>query len=216
MTLRAVAWDIDGTLVDSEPVHLLALKLVCQDHGVSIADLPDDHFVGVHLEGVWQALAPRFGQRLKQRQWVDGLNQHYLRLAVRINPMPGALQLVAELSRRGIRQVAVSNSNRAVVNANLAVGGLGEHMEFSISVDDVAAGKPDPEPYAQAARRLGLLPQSILAIEDSVTGLRSAKAAQLRAFGFGVDPALVDVADRVVVRLHGVLDAFDFEVSHGL
>lgn len=216
MKLQAVAWDIDGTLVDSEPVHLLALKMVCQDYDVSIADLPDDHFVGVHLEGVWQALAPRFGRGLNQPQWVHELNQHYLRLAVQITPMPGALQLVAELSRLGIRQVAVSNSNRAVVDANLAVGGLSEHMAFSISVDDVAAGKPNPEPYAQAARRLGLLPQSILAIEDSVTGLRSAKAAQLRTLGFGIDPALVDVADRVVVRLHGVLDAFDFEVSNGL
>ena len=51
-SLLAVAWDIDGTLIDSEPVHLLALQSVCRDHRVAIDDLPDTHFIGVHVDDV--------------------------------------------------------------------------------------------------------------------------------------------------------------------
>ena len=96
--LCAVAWDIDGTLVDSEPVHLLALQRVCQEHGVDISDLTDAHFIGVHVHGVWQALAPRFSGRLSQTLWTAALNEHYLGQADRLVAMPGALAVVAELS----------------------------------------------------------------------------------------------------------------------
>lgn len=204
----AVAWDIDGTLIDSEPVHLLALQAVCGDHGVGIADLPDAHFIGVHINDVWQVLAPRFPDSLTQALWVAQLNQHYLRAAGRLQPMPGALAVVTELSRRGVLQVAVSNSHRAVVQANLAVGGLADHLVFSISLNDVVAGKPDPAPYTLAASQLGMAPTRLLAIEDSLTGLRSARGAGLRAIGYGGAAGLSAVADRTIAHLHEVLDEF--------
>ena len=205
----AVAWDIDGTLIDSEPVHLLALQSVCRDHGVAIDDLPDAHFIGVHVDDVWQALAPRFPGSLTQARWLAQINQHYLRAAARLEPMPGAVAVVAELSRRGVLQVAVSNSHRVVVQANLAVAGLADHLQFSISFDDVPAGKPDPAPYALAAGRLGLLPARLLAIEDSLTGLRSARRAGLRTIGYGATAGLSAAADRTIADLREVLDEFE-------
>ncbi|GAB4382315.1 HAD family hydrolase [Albidovulum sp.] len=179
MTIRAVAWDIDGTLVDSEPVHLLALEATCAEVGADISDLPGDRFIGVHVHDVWRALRPRMPARVDRRTFLDRINSHYLDLADRLQPMPHALTVVAELARFGLRQVAVSNSPRAVVNANLALAGLERHFEFSLSLDDVTAGKPDPEPYLVATRRLGLSPTRIVAIEDSDAGARSARAAGL-------------------------------------
>ena len=204
----AVAWDIDGTLIDSEPVHLLALQSVCRDYGVDIADLPDAHFIGVHINDVWQVLAPRFPGDLTQALWVAQINQHYLRAADRLEPIPGALAVVAELSRRGVLQVAVSNSHRVVVQANLAVGGLADHLVFSVSLNDVTVGKPDPAPYTLAADRLGVAPARLLAIEDSLTGLRSARHAGLRAIGYGGAAGLSAVADRTIAHLREVLDEF--------
>ena len=208
-SLLAVAWDIDGTLIDSEPVHLLALQSVCRDHRVAIDDLPDTHFIGVHVDDVWQALAPRFAGSLTRAQWLAQLNQHYLRAASRLAPMPGAVAVVAELSRRRVLQVAVSNSHRVVVQANLAVAGLADHLLFSISLDDVTAGKPDPAPYTLAAGRLGMAPARLLAIEDSLTGLRSARHAGLRTIGYGVAAGLSGAADRTIAHLREVLDEFE-------
>ena len=54
--IGAVAWDIDGTLVDSEPLHLKSLILVCEKYDVDISDLPNEYFIGVNLHGVWKAL----------------------------------------------------------------------------------------------------------------------------------------------------------------
>ena len=54
--IKAVAWDIDGTLVDSEPLHLKSLILVCKKYNVDISDLPNEYFIGVNLHGVWEAL----------------------------------------------------------------------------------------------------------------------------------------------------------------
>ena len=216
MKIRAVAWDIDGTLVDSEPVHLLALQKVCDANGVDISDLPPEHFVGVNLYQVWRALAMRFDKRLTRAKWTAALNQHYLDLAPMIQPTPGAYELVQTLSKMGIPQVAVSNSNRDIVNANLHVCDLGSHMDFSISFDDVVHGKPDPEPYLQAAARLGLSVSHVLAIEDSQTGLHSAKAAGLFALGFGAHALLSSTAHAVVQKLDMVLSTVNFEVTHGI
>ena len=146
MTICAVAWDIDGTLVDSEPVHLLALKAACAEHGADLSDLPDDRFIGVNMHDVWKVLRERFPHDLPMAAFLDDTNRHYRANARLLRPMPGALEAIGALSAAGLRQVAVSNSARIVVDTNLALAGLGEFMEFSLGLGDVSAGKPDPEP----------------------------------------------------------------------
>lgn len=185
MTIRAVAWDIDGTLVDSEPVHLLALKAACSRYGADVSDLPDDRFVGVNMHDVWRELRPRMPRRIDRRSFLETINACYHDLAHRLRPMPHAVAAVVRNAQYGLRQVAVSNSARIVVDTNLALGGLGRYMEFSLSLDDVSAGKPSPEPYLAAAGRLDLPPGEIVAVEDSDTGATSARAAGLAVIRLG-------------------------------
>jgi HAD superfamily hydrolase (TIGR01509 family) len=99
----------------------------------------------------------------------------------------GARQAIQRLALAGIPQVCVSNSSRRIVDANLTTLELLPYLQFSISLDDVANGKPHPEPYAMAARRLGIEPQHLLAVEDSQSGLASASAAGLRTAAIGSD-----------------------------
>lgn len=179
MTIRAVAWDVDGTLVDSEPVHLLALKATCAQFGADISNLDDNRFIGVNMHDVWRDLHPRLTRYIDRKTFLDTVNARYRDLAHQLRPMPRALATVSHLARAGLRQVAVSNSARVVVDANLALGGLDRYMEFSLSLDDVSAGKPAPAPYLEAARQLGLPPAEIVAVEDSDTGAKSARTAGL-------------------------------------
>ena len=93
--------------------------------------------------------------------------------------MPHASEVIKELQIMDILQVAVSNSNRLVVDINLAALGVSKIFNFSLSLDDVKIGKPDPTPYKIAAKKLGLKPYEILAVEDSISGIVSAQKAGL-------------------------------------
>ncbi|MDM9622886.1 HAD family hydrolase [Rhizobium sp. AC44/96] len=179
--LCAVAWDIDGTLVDSEPLHHRALVAASLEFGVDLRDLPDMAFRGVHMGDVWKRLAHCLPPLLEEEVWISAINRHYVRARHTLVAIPGAVETVRALHELGIRQVCVSNSCRAVVDANLDALGIGRWIQFSISLDDVTEGKPSPVPYCMAAQRLGRAPAQIIAVEDSSTGICSAKAAGLHA-----------------------------------
>ncbi len=194
--IRAVAWDIDGTLVDSEPRHHRALLAASRALGVDLADLPDEAFRGIHMLDVWEALRDRYPPSVAREAWLDMINASYVADPEPLAPMPGAWQAITDLHGRGLAQICVSNSNRAVVDANVASLGIGRFLAGSISLDDVAAGKPDPEPYRLACRQLGLDPQCVVAIEDSATGAISARQAGMCVIGFGEGVAARDVDAR--------------------
>ena len=177
--IKAVAWDIDGTLVDSEPLHLKSLILVCEKYNVDISDLPNEYFIGVNLHGVWKSLQKRFPAGLKFEEWAHQINNFYLVNSSTLITMPHASEVIKELQIMDILQVAVSNSNRLVVDINLAALGVSKIFNFSLSLDDVKIGKPDPTPYKIAAKKLGLKPYEILAVEDSISGIISAQKAGL-------------------------------------
>ena len=202
--IAAVAWDIDGTLVDSEPLHHRALVEVSRSHGVDLSDLPDQAFRGVHMADVWSALSRRMPLGLDERMWLKDIETHYAMHGHELRAMPHAVETVNALAARGIRQVCVSNSARMIVDANLEALGLTGLMEFSISLDDVPAGKPDPLPYAMACRRLGIDACQVLAVEDSATGLRSARAAGLVVAAYLDLGGHVDDADHIITDLSDV------------
>ncbi|MGO4334832.1 HAD family hydrolase [Labrys sp. KB_33_2] len=179
MRIEAIAWDIDGTLVDSEPLHQEALNAISHDLGIDMSDLHDDRFRGIHMGDVWRMLESRMPAGVTEESWGTSIVDYYIARAHTLKPLPGVLDLVRRFAAAGIRQACVSNSSRRVVDANLAGLGILPFIDFSISLDDVAKGKPDPEPYATACRRLGALPAHVLGVEDSHTGFASAKAAGL-------------------------------------
>ncbi|MEO3429304.1 HAD family phosphatase [Pelagibius sp. CAU 1746] len=201
MKIEAIAWDIDGTLIDSEPTHLKALIATCDGYGVDISDLPEDTFVGVSVHGVWEALVRRFPARLGRDEWIARINDHYRKLRRELRIQPFAVETILKARDLGLRQVAVSNSNRSVVDVNLEMLGASGIFDFSLSLDDVAKGKPDPTPYRLAANRLGLVPQQVVAVEDSETGLRSAAAAGCLAVAISADGVRLSPADRRITGL---------------
>lgn len=209
--IEAVAWDIDGTLVDSEPLHHEALVAVCADLGVDVSDLSPDLFRGVHMVDVWAALLPRMPKHATMDGWIAATVDYYVAARHRLAAIEGAVETIEALAAMGIPQVCVSNSNRAVVDANIAALGIAPALRFSISLDDVSAGKPDPEPYLTAAVRLGLHPSQVLAVEDSRSGAMSARAAGLRLAAFvpgALDAGEIGEADLVTPRISRVLDLF--------
>lgn len=197
MTIRAIAWDIDGTLVDSEPLHHRALLGASRRWGTDLSDLREQHFRGVHMQDVWDTLMPRYPATLARGDWLAAIEDHYVAEVGTLTPLDGAVAAIHAFAAAGLRQACVSNSSRRVVDANIAALGIGHDIAFSISLDDVARGKPDPLPYRQACAAFGLPPHEVLAVEDSATGLTAALAAGLRTAAVG--PDLFDNRDAEIV-----------------
>ena len=209
MTIKAIAWDIDGTLVNSEPLHLEALKYTCEHFYVDIADLADNHFVGINVLDVWAELKPRFPTELTYEGWQTPGRDYYHKQKHTLQEIDGAIAVLGELKNRGLMQVAVSNSERRIVTENLTAIGADAILEFSISLDDVGHPKPHPFPYQTAVKRLGFAPDEVIAIEDSPTGLKSAKSAGLHTIGLLSNEWPTLDADYTITRLLQIVDVVD-------
>ena len=98
--LRAVAWDIDGTLIDSEGLHERSLIETSAAFGVDLSDLPDEAFRGVHMRDVWTALKPRFPRGLEGEDWIAAIERFYVARAPSLSPVPGALETVRALAAK--------------------------------------------------------------------------------------------------------------------
>ncbi|HEX9447475.1 MAG TPA: HAD family phosphatase [Dongiaceae bacterium] len=206
MKPAAIAWDIDGTLVDSEPLHHRALLAASLGWGCDLSDLPDQAFRGVHMHDVWDILRPRLPQHLDKASWLQAIDAHYTANTQHLRPIADAVAAVKQLSTLGIPQVCVSNSGRSVVDANLAELGIVDDIAFSISLDDVCQGKPHPEPYLSACARLGIESSSVVAIEDSRSGAISARQAGLFVVGYASTGGGFNDVDCVIADFSQFLD----------
>jgi HAD superfamily hydrolase (TIGR01509 family) len=205
---RAVAWDIDGTLVDSEPLHHEALLAAGRNWDVDLSDLPDQAFRGIHVGDVWKLLTPRLPADIVEADWHEAINDHYVGHYERLVAIPEAIATMRALAGLGVRQVCVSNSARRVVDANIKSLGIEDIIEFSLSFDDVTVGKPDPEPYLAACRKLGLAPAEVVAVEDSRSGVTSARAGGLYVVGYRPSGGDFGEVDLATDRLSAVLELF--------
>ncbi|WP_165905347.1 HAD family hydrolase [Rhodovulum euryhalinum] len=182
LPFRAVLWDIDGTLADSEPLHERAFVEATRALGLA---LPADFHAALLGRTETEAhawLVDRCGLELSLAAWTERRLAAYFAGLEDVTPHPVAIGLWHRFEALGLPQGTVSNSDRLIVNANLARLGLDRPGLVSISRNDVRAAKPDPEPYLRGAHLLGLDPDEIAVVEDSATGLRAAQAAGMRVY----------------------------------
>ncbi|MGW6933956.1 HAD family hydrolase [Lentzea sp. NPDC054927] len=196
MTLLATVFDLDDTLVDSAATWNQVIRAVAarHDHVWTRAD-----WAAIQGTSTWGAyLAERCEGLTPERavsECVDGMVDAITRGA--FGMLPGAAELVAlaaELGPVGL----VSASPRRYVRAAASASGLMRHVQAIVTGDDVTNGKPAPDPYLLAARKLGLDPVHCLAVEDSASGIRSAHAAGMTVLAI---PNATTARDAEVLKL---------------
>ncbi|MER9130472.1 HAD family phosphatase [Mesorhizobium sp. M0768] len=180
MTPKAVFWDMDGTLVDSEPLHEAAL--IAALHSVGIAPPADLHerVLGIAAWPVYEMLRDEFGLDLPFDDWIVRKYDHYLPMAETLTPRTGAIEIFNELLALGVPQAVVSNSDRLIVDANLRAVGLVYPGMKTVSRNDVREGKPHAEPFLRAAWLADVDPAEAVAVDDSVTGATAGLAAGMK------------------------------------
>ena len=188
MTALHIIFDCDGVLVDSEPLSNRVSSALLAAHGVMLS--PEEahrRFLGKSFPDLIAETEREFGVRFP----ADVEEQEDRRLldlyATDLAPVPG---IAAALEAIGGRYAVASNSPSHRVVASLRITGLTDFFGGRITTyQDVARGKPAPDVYVEAARRLGISPQGCLVVEDSVTGVTAARGAGCRIIGFtGTQP----------------------------
>ena len=181
---KALLFDIDGTLTDTDALHLEAFNEVLGPYGHEF----DHARYTKELQGFSTAsISERFlaGEPPERQVEVMAEKEHAFRklVAGRIQPLPGLMALLALADRANVPMVAVTNAPR--LNAEMLLGGLGVVDRFKVLVigDELAHGKPHPMPYLEGLRAVGAAADASVAFEDSRSGVRSASSAGIATIG---------------------------------
>jgi len=208
--LRAVLFDMDGLLIDSEPLWLQAETAVMARLGAGWTPADQTALLGGSLDRTVRYLlakATRPAPPALVADWLmSDITQRVRRGGVPVRP--GARELLASAEQAGLPCALVTSSERSFMQAVLSSTGM--RFDALVCAQDVAATKPDPEPYLLAAKLVGVPPGDCFALEDSPNGVASAEAAGCRVFAV---PSLVPIApgpNRTVVT-----SLLDLAVSAG-
>ena len=177
----AFIFDMDGVLVDSEPVITKAAMLALAEFGVKASEgdfhpftgMGEDRFIG----GVAQKHGVTYHPEMKRRTY-----EIYLEIVnAEIGTYPGIPAMLSSLRERGFMTAVASSADAVKVRANLPAAGIDPSLfDVLCSGEDVARKKPDPDIFLLAASRLGVPPQGCVVVEDAVSGIQAARAAGMR------------------------------------
>jgi sugar-phosphatase len=180
---QAALFDMDGVIVDTAEAVEQFWQQIAQRHGLRLSDEEIARCVhGRPARGVLDALFPWLDDT--QREEVHALMREY-EAADTYQEIPGAVQFITDLRRSGIATALVTSGEPAKVETVLRQLGLQGMFDCRITADDVRLGKPDPECYVLAARRLKVRPQDCVVFEDAVSGVRAAISAGAACIGVG-------------------------------
>ena len=217
IAIRAAIFDMDGVLLDSEPLHHQTVNEILAQEGHG--GLPFAEYVpymGTTDEYTWQDLIRRFGLGHPFPYYRDLYDARILEQYRRSSEIsPGAGWLVGELKARGLRLAVASSSRGEWVETCLAALGLRQYFDAVVTGDMVKRGKPDPEIYLLAAAHLGALPEQCLAFEDAPKGVAAARAAGMYTVAVETPYTAGQDTAAAQIQLRSLAD-FDLSILDGV
>lgn len=181
MKMNAVLFDLDGVLVDSEPISREASDKTLAEVGIVLDDEERKEIFGRRTIDNYRRHIQRRGLKLDAQELVEKKVKLYTQLIRgRLEPLPGVMDLLGQLKDEKVKVAVVSSSPLARVNASLEEVGILLMFDVVVSGDCCTKGKPEPEPFLIAAEKLGVEPGECVVIEDAEAGILAAKAAQMK------------------------------------
>ncbi|MFJ4109910.1 HAD family hydrolase [Pseudomonas sp. NPDC089758] len=205
--LTALLFDLDGTLTDTDTLHLQAFRQLLRDHdGRELTQAQFDAQISGRANGpLFAELFPNAGAQ-ECLALADRKEALFRELAPALEPMPGLLRLLDYARARCIGMCVVTNAPRLNAEHMLTAMGLGAHFEHVLVAEELARPKPDPLPYLTGLQRLEATAGEALAFEDSLPGVKAASGAGI----FTVGVATTQTAERLMAAGASlVVDDFD-------
>ena len=181
--IAAILFDLDGTLVNSDPIHYKAWQEILRDYGIEI----DEAFYKRHISGrinplIVQDILPQLSLEEGQR-FAEGKEVRFRELASELQPVAGLSDVLAWIDKCGLKRAVVTNAPRENAHFMLKILGLTDVFATVFLAEEAEAGKPHPAPYQMALRSLNITPESAIAFEDSPSGICSAVGAGICTIG---------------------------------
>ena len=199
--VRAVLWDLDGTLVDSAEQHWQAWRETLEAAGFSVTRAQFRETFGQRNDAILTRWLGTGITTAQVRVIGDAKEARYRDLVATagLTPLPGAADWVGRLARGGWRQAVASSAPRLNVEVVVRALGLAARFGALVAAEDVEHGKPAPDVFLAAARRLGVPPARCVVVEDAPAGIEAARRAGMPSIGVG--PAGFAPAEVIVASL---------------
>ena len=180
---RALLFDLDGTLAETDSLHLPTWVDVLRPYGIRV----DEEFYRERISGrgnstIFEELLPDLSTE-EVRELADAKEASFRERAHELEPLPGLLDFMEVAMHRGLSLALVTNAPGENVEAILLALELGEFFDELVLSEEVGPVKPDPAPYRAALDKLGVAPEEALAFEDSTSGIASAVGAGIPTVG---------------------------------
>ena len=198
--MKAVIFDMDGVLVDSQPYHFKADIDTMAEYGVIKDQKFYEAFAGTLTSDRMRILKDLFKLDIPVEEMVKKREDMILEIMARedIKPVSGIPEFLKSIKNRGLKTAVASSSGYDLIGLILSRLGISEYFDSITSGNDVKRGKPSPDIFLLAAEKIGAEPSKCLVVEDSENGVRAAKAAGMKALGY-INPTsgnqCLDMAD---------------------
>ena len=208
--IRLIIFDMDGVVLDSEPLHEIARQAMYRNMGIEKTD-PFPEPVGTSAVGFWREVLEQFGldgdpvalQQEQYRRVEDQIRENHL------GPSDGLVDVLAWAHGQGIRIGLASSSTQPMVDDVLDLLHVKDSFDYVVAGNQVTRRKPDPEIYCKVMEMAGEKPDAVVAVEDTAPGIAAARAAGIYCFGYDNEtsgPQDLSAASRVIENLREIME----------
>ncbi len=182
--LKAIIFDMDGVLVESEGAISQSFNLVLEKYGVNLASINKKEYLGRSLRDqmeVWKKMFPQIPKDLEVEKFSKEALKYQLEISSeQLKPNEAILNLIEIAKRQDIKIAVATSSVKYRAEIFLELMGILDKLDALVTADDVAKHKPNPAVFLEAAKRLQVEPKDCVVIEDAVNGIQAAKSAGMK------------------------------------
>lgn len=180
--IRAVIWDMDGVIIESEPYHIKAEIETLREQGIDLTQEVAKQYFGLRTEEYFRALSARYKVDLPIEKMLERHAQVLAAYYIQSPLVPNARETLSLLHRKHKQGLATS-TKRKLAEIQLRRFSLSQYFDSMVFGDEVKKGKPNPEMFLAACSKLGVKPQEAAIIEDAESGFRAGKKAGMLVIG---------------------------------
>ena len=202
--ITAVIFDMDGVIADSEYINIKAKHLILQKNGIEVDWHYSDKFLGTTHEYMWTEMKKEFSNLKEDVPYyieLWGQTRNKLIEEEGLKPMPGVVDLITRLKKKGLKLAVASSSLKEDIMTNMNIFGITDCFDAFVSGSECENGKPDPEIFLKAADALGKNIKECVVVEDSTAGVQAAKSAGMYCIGYAPEDAIkqdIHKADQII------------------